>query len=48
MFRNILILFDDQKVCPEALAYGREFALRMDVRVTFLSRLLMPVGFSAI
>ncbi len=36
MFRDILLLFDNQKMCPEALAYGREFALRMDVRVTFL------------
>jgi len=36
MFRDILIVFDNQKICPEALAYGREFALRMKVRVTFL------------
>jgi hypothetical protein len=36
MFRDILIIFDNLKMCPEALAYGREFALRMDARVTFL------------
>jgi nucleotide-binding universal stress UspA family protein len=36
MFRDILIVFDDQEICPEALAYGREFALRMNVRVIFL------------
>jgi Universal stress protein family len=43
MFRDILIIFDNQKTCPEALDYGREFALRMDVRVTFL--VLVPMTF---
>lgn len=36
MFRDILIVFDDQKICPEALTFGREFAVRMDSKVTFL------------
>ena len=36
MFRDILILLDNQEICPEALDYAREFALRMDARVTFL------------
>jgi len=36
MFRDILILFDNQEICPEALDYARGFALRMDARVTFL------------
>lgn len=36
MFRNILIIFENNQVCAEALTYGREFALRMDARVTFL------------
>ncbi len=36
MFRDILIVFEGQTICPEALAYGREFAVRMDARVTFL------------
>jgi nucleotide-binding universal stress UspA family protein len=36
MFRDILILFDNQEICPEALDYAREFALRMDARVTLL------------
>jgi hypothetical protein len=36
MFRDILIIFDNQKMCPEALDYGRQFALRMNMRVTFL------------
>jgi nucleotide-binding universal stress UspA family protein len=43
MFRDILIIFDNQKSCPEALDYGREFALRMDARVTFL--MLVPMSF---
>jgi nucleotide-binding universal stress UspA family protein len=43
MFREILIVFDDQKKCPEAINYGREFALRMDACVTFL--MLVPMSF---
>jgi nucleotide-binding universal stress UspA family protein len=43
MFRDILIIFDNQKACPEALEYGREFAVRMDARVTFL--LLVSMSF---
>jgi nucleotide-binding universal stress UspA family protein len=43
MFRDILIIFDNQKACPEALDYAREFALRMDARVTFL--VLVPMSF---
>jgi hypothetical protein len=36
MFRDILIVFENNQVCTEALTYAREFALRMDTRVTFL------------
>jgi len=43
MFRDILIIFDNQNTCPEALDYGREFALRMDARVTLL--MLVPMSF---
>lgn len=43
MFRDILIIFDNLKTCPEALDYGREFSLRMDTRVTFL--MLVPMSF---
>ena len=43
MFRDILIIFENQKTCQEALDYGREFALRMDARVTFL--VLVPMTF---
>ena len=44
MFRNILIVFDGHKVCPEALTYGREFAMRMDSRVTLLMLVRMSFG----
>lgn len=44
MLRDILILFDNQKICTEALTYAREFALRMDARVTFL--MLAAMNFS--
>lgn len=43
MFRDILITFDYQKRCVEAIDYGREFAQRMDARVTFL--MLVPMSF---
>ena len=43
MFRDILIIFDNQKACPEALEYGCEFAVRMNARVTFL--LLVSMSF---
>jgi hypothetical protein len=36
MFRDILIIFDDQKICPEALTYAKELSERMDARVSFL------------
>ena len=36
MFRDILIIFDGQKICPEALTYTRELSVRMDARVSFL------------
>ena len=36
MFRDILIIFDGQKICPEALTYTKELSVRMDARVSFL------------
>lgn len=36
MFRDILIILDNHGVCLEALTYGRELAVRMGSRVTFL------------
>jgi len=44
MFRDIIIVFDDLKTCPEALTYGREFALRMDAKTTLL--MLVPMRFA--
>jgi nucleotide-binding universal stress UspA family protein len=43
MFRRILIVFDNQNPCPESLHYARDFALRMDARVTVL--MLVPMSF---
>lgn len=36
MLRTILIVFENQAICPEALTYGRELARRMDVGVGFV------------
>lgn len=44
MIRDILIIFDGQQICPEALAYAREFAVRMDSRVAFL--MLVQMSFT--
>jgi nucleotide-binding universal stress UspA family protein len=44
MFRDILIVFEDQGICPEALTYAREFAARMDARVSFLMLVRMEFG----
>ncbi|MBW1722447.1 MAG: universal stress protein [Deltaproteobacteria bacterium] len=36
MFQRTLVVFENEKVCTEALRYARELALRMDAEVTFL------------
>lgn len=41
MIRDILIIFDGQEICQEALTYAREFAVRMDSRVAFLMLIQM-------
>jgi nucleotide-binding universal stress UspA family protein len=41
MFRDILIIFDGQKICPEALNYARELSMRMDARVSLLMLIQM-------
>jgi hypothetical protein len=41
MFRNILVLFENEIMFPEALVYAREFAKRVDARVTFLMLIQM-------
>jgi len=41
MFRDILIIFDGQKICQEALTYARELSSRMDARVSFLMLIKM-------
>ena len=36
MFIRILVIFEGEKMCDQALAYSRELALRMDSEVTLL------------
>lgn len=44
MFRKILIVFENQSICPEALTYGRQLAQRMDAGVAFV--MLAPMRFA--
>ncbi len=41
MFRDILLIFDGQKICQEALTYAKELSSRMDARVSFLMLIRM-------
>ncbi|HKK91519.1 MAG TPA: universal stress protein [Desulfobacteraceae bacterium] len=43
MFRNILLVFENEQILPEALVYVREFALRVDATVTLL--MIVPMSF---
>ena len=43
MFQRILVVFEGESVCKQALAYSRELALRMDSEVSFL--MLGEMGF---
>jgi len=43
MFKKNLLVFENEKVCREALTYARELALRMDSEVTFL--MLVEISF---
>ena len=36
MFQRILVIFENEKVCGQALSYSRELALRMDSEVALL------------
>jgi len=36
MFQRALVIFENERLCAEALSYSRELALRMDAEVTFL------------
>lgn len=44
MFSNILVIFENQKILPEALVYTREFAMRIDAKVTLL--MIVPMLFA--
>ena len=43
MFKRVLVVFENEKVCREAVRYARELALRMDSEVTFL--MLVEISF---
>jgi hypothetical protein len=43
MSRNILLVFENEEIFPEALTYVREFAMRIDARVTLL--MIVPMSF---
>ena len=43
MFRNILLVFENEEIFPEALIYVREFARRIDAKVTLL--MIVPMSF---
>ncbi|MCK9174421.1 MAG: universal stress protein [Desulforhopalus sp.] len=44
MFRNILLLFENDNILAEALVYVRELAIRTDAAVTLL--ILVPMSFT--
>lgn len=44
MSQNILVVFENERVFPEAVVYAREFALRIDARATLL--MLVPMAFA--
>ncbi len=44
MFRNILLVFENEEIFPEALIYVREFAMRIDAKVTLL--MIVPMSFA--
>jgi len=42
MFQRILVIFENERICGEALSYSRELALRMDSEVVLLMVVEMP------
>lgn len=42
MFHRTLVVFENERICPEAVTYARGLALRMDSEVTFLMLVHMP------
>ena len=45
MPHHILLIFEDEKIFPEALTYAREVALRLDAKVSLL--MIVPMSFAA-
>ncbi len=44
MTRNILLVFENEEILPEALIYARELAMRIDAKVTLL--MIEPMSFA--
>lgn len=42
MFQRLLVVFENEKICPEALDFARGLALRMDSEVTLLMLTEVP------
>ncbi len=43
MFHNILLMFENEELFPEAVVYARQFAMRIDAKVTLL--MIVPMSF---
>lgn len=43
MFRNILLMFENEEIFPEAVVYARQFAMRTDAKVSLL--MIVPMSF---
>ena len=43
MFHNILLMFENEEIFPEAVVYARQFAMRIDAKVTLL--MIVPMSF---
>ena len=44
MLRDVLLVFENEEILPEALIYAREFARRIDAKVTLL--MIVPMSFA--
>lgn len=45
---DLLVIFENEQVFPDALRYAREFAVRIDARVTFLMLVSMTFAGSSL
>lgn len=42
MFQRLLVVFENERICPEALEFAKGLALRMDSEVALLMLVEMP------